>query len=183
MYKQCQTARSEERQREIARTLMEMLQSKSLSSITVTELCQRAAIPRKAFYRYFDSTEDIIQYVVDQLLQRHLETAFTKDRMLSGTEYCIEIFRFWHSHPDLLRVLTNRECLGLFATAATLGILENEIGFSHITCESHQRRLTALFTTAGFINLLVYWTHNDFQESPEEMGMLMQKLISRPLYQ
>lgn len=183
MYKQCQTARSEQRQREIARTLIEMLQTRSLPSVTVTELCQRAGIPRKAFYRYFDSMEDIIHYVADRLLQRCLRRGFEVDHMLNDTEYCIAMFRFWHEHPDLLRVLTKQECLGLFSTALTKGVLEKEIGFHCSTAEGHQRYLATLFVTAGFINLLVYWSYTGFQETPEEMGILMHRLMSRPLYQ
>lgn len=185
MYKQCQTDRSEKRQELIAKTLMKLLQTRSFYSITVTELCQRAEIPRKAFYRYFDSMEDIIRYIVDRVLLRFSEKELKKEpnSAPNDQEYCIELFRFWYDRPELLRVLTSQECFGLFSTAVTACVLEKELGFSHSNSVGHHRRLAAIFSSAGFTNLLVYWCHNGLRESPEEMGILMQKLNSEPLYQ
>ena len=56
MYKLCKTEQSVRRQREIENCLFDILKEKKYDEITITELCERMNIPRKAFYRYFDGT-------------------------------------------------------------------------------------------------------------------------------
>lgn len=50
------------------RCLVEMIRSQTFGEITVQALCERAEVPRKAFYRYFDGKEDVFLAVVDHLL-------------------------------------------------------------------------------------------------------------------
>ncbi|MCC8182656.1 MAG: TetR/AcrR family transcriptional regulator, partial [Clostridiales bacterium] len=68
MYKNCQREQSIQRQNHIVRTFMSLLDRQSYHEITVAELCRAAGVPRKAFYRYFDTREDIIRFMVDAVV-------------------------------------------------------------------------------------------------------------------
>lgn len=59
----------------IMKTMMECLESKLLSEITVTEIQRRSGISRSTFYRLFDSKEDVIRYACDQFFDRFWESA------------------------------------------------------------------------------------------------------------
>ena len=57
MYKLCKTEQSAKRQREIEMTLMRQMQTKRFDDVSVSEICDEMKMPRKAFYRYFDSRD------------------------------------------------------------------------------------------------------------------------------
>ena len=53
MYKLCKSEQSARRQRELELGLLEAMQTQLYEDISISELCDRLAIPRKSFYRYF----------------------------------------------------------------------------------------------------------------------------------
>ena len=60
MYKLCKIEKSANRQREVENMLMYMMEKQEFSKIKVSELCEKAKIPRKSFYVYFESKEDVL---------------------------------------------------------------------------------------------------------------------------
>ena len=55
MYKLCKTEESCKRQALIEEVTLDLMHKKPFDEIKVSEICQYADIPRKAFYRYFDT--------------------------------------------------------------------------------------------------------------------------------
>ena len=68
MYKLCKTEKSIERQKLFQTTLLSMMKKQKYHDITVTSLCKEMGIPRKTFYRYFDSLEDVLFMIIDDTL-------------------------------------------------------------------------------------------------------------------
>ncbi|MGM9537644.1 MAG: TetR/AcrR family transcriptional regulator [Candidatus Onthomonas sp.] len=184
MYKECHTEQSMQRQRYIALTFVELLRTRSFSQVQVSELCSRAEVPRKAFYRYFDSKEDIIRYLADGMVSVCAQVELEPNAPLGpeGREQCIRFFRLCLEWTNELRVLTSQECFGLFSNAFVTNVLERELGYTRSNIDWKQKRLATIFSTAGYLNLLVYWTRHDFQETPEEMGGLLYRMFTEPLY-
>lgn len=52
----------------IQNSLFDLLGEKELSKISISELCRRAQINRKTFYRHYNNIEDIIEEFENQLL-------------------------------------------------------------------------------------------------------------------
>ncbi|HMB20616.1 MAG TPA: TetR family transcriptional regulator [Spirochaetota bacterium] len=62
-------------------TLLELIEEKEYSEISITELTEKADIARQTFYRNYDSMDDILLYKMDEILdeyfkkvQKNLET-------------------------------------------------------------------------------------------------------------
>ena len=184
MYKECCTEQSMQRQRHIALTFVELLQTRSFSQVQVSELCRRADIPRKAFYRYFDAKEDIIRYlsdgIVDICAQIEVDPGVALDP--EGHKQCIQFFRLCLGRKEVLRVLTSQECFGLFSNAFIVSVVDRQLGYTRSNIDWKQRRLATIFSTAGYLNLLVYWSRYGFQETPEEMGGLLYRMLTEHLY-
>lgn len=68
MYKLCKIEESANRQRKIENVLIDMMQKQDFSKIKVNELCKRADIPRKTFYAYFDSKEDVLNALIEHTI-------------------------------------------------------------------------------------------------------------------
>ena len=69
MYKLCKTEQSARRQREIEQALLNALMRKNYESVTITELCDDLGMPRKTFYRYFDSKDDTLYALIDGVVK------------------------------------------------------------------------------------------------------------------
>ena len=68
MYKDCKTPQSAQRQRHIVSCLVCMMQTQTFQEITVQDLCRKADVPRKSFYRYFECKEDVFTAAIDFLI-------------------------------------------------------------------------------------------------------------------
>ena len=68
MYKSCKTEQSARRQREIEEKFIQMLAIRHFDEIKIADLCAELNIPRKAFYRYFESKESVLKASIDHIL-------------------------------------------------------------------------------------------------------------------
>ena len=68
MYKMCKTEQSARRQRELELGLLEAMKTQRYEDISISELCGTLGIPRKTFYRYFDSKDGALYGMIDHTL-------------------------------------------------------------------------------------------------------------------
>lgn len=57
----------------IADALFQLMRRKSFEQISVTEICEEAAIGRKTFYRNFELREDVIAFRLDRMVEEYEE--------------------------------------------------------------------------------------------------------------
>ena len=184
MYKKCQTAKSRERQRYIADALVDMMGEMSFREVQISELCRRADVPRKAFYRYFDTKEDVITFLAETALAESAEGGDFIERELGyGEGMGVHLFRYWKEHAALFRALTDRDSYGIFQEAYIDMIMSNELGHSRVSKKHKNNRAVAMFCASGFMGMLLMWERHGFQKSPEEMGKLFNRMLTEPLYE
>lgn len=58
-------------QHKIADALFSLFKRKPFEKITVTEICEEAAIGRKTFYRNFELREDVIEFQLDNMCEEY----------------------------------------------------------------------------------------------------------------
>ena len=71
--------RSQRTAAEIGRGLLECLEEKHLSAITVTDIHRATNISRATFYRLFDNIDDVLDYLCEQSSQEELVLAEQSD--------------------------------------------------------------------------------------------------------
>ena len=81
--------------RTLAESLKELLERESIEKITVDEICEKAEISRRSFYRYFIDKYDVVSWIVD----REKKLIFSGDQLLNGVA---SIVRDSGSYPDAL---------------------------------------------------------------------------------
>ena len=104
MFKLCKTEESARRQREIEASLFELMHTKHYDDISITELCLRLNMPRKAFYRYFDSKDDAIRAFLLHTLSEYRGFDMSEKEMKNRSlRRELEMyFSFWQDHRDIL---------------------------------------------------------------------------------
>jgi AcrR family transcriptional regulator len=178
MYKQCHTEKSAQRQLDIAGVMVELLQTDPLEEITVSQLCQRANIPRKTFYRYFDTKEDILAFLAERVYyyaklswEGHTTTELTT---------CVAMFRFWEEHSKLLYALFGGKWVSVAHTRIVQLALEEELHSEANTSTQELWAARHVFWISGFVGLMRYWIKDGMTQPSEEMGRLFYHLMTDP---
>ena len=106
MYKQCKTAASSARQKEMANSLLRLMQEHNYHDISVADICRELGISRNSFYRYFSDKDAMLQVLIDQVLLG-LELNAQKNHDLKPDNSQIRrVLQFWKSSEPLLDALS-----------------------------------------------------------------------------
>lgn len=167
MYKNCKSLYSSERQKEFERMLLKMMEKQSLKEITITALCKEMNAPRKAFYRYFDTMEDVLNAQVDD----ELLTSFLH---MEGRVELAKFFEYWKQNKQLLAVLEKNELTPKLLDRSFVLMLSRE------TSEGLPGKDMML---AGYISamitMLILWNRYGMRQSIEEMVQITEGIFEK----
>lgn len=186
MYKLCKTEQSARRQRELEDGLLSAMLTKRYDEISVIDLCQQMQIPRKSFYRYFDSKDGALHALLDHRIMDY-ETQGHSERVNSFEPFYPDLprfFHFWLEQKPLLDALAHSGLSGLLVTHAIS--LSHQKQFPDLGAGKyiHNRNYYSnalLFSTCGLMSLVIQWHHDGYQQSPAEMAEITYQLLSTPL--
>ena len=180
MYKLCTTEKSANQQRIFTHTLLRLMGEMSYSEISVTELCQRADLSRKTFYRLFGCKDDVLYALVDSYFHAYSAQP-TSEPSIYGHMH--RVFSFWKENRDLLDALSKNQQSGLLIERQLAHILREEpqalaeIG----AADSPYQQEIMVFFLSALSGLLITWHHDGFRRSVEEMANLCVALLTQPL--
>ncbi len=185
MYKLCKTEQSTKRQREIEESLLSLLENKHYESITVTELCERCEMPRKAFYRYFDNKDSALYALIEHTCQSYGGFAVGKERKKRALhEEMTDFFSFWKEKKRLLDALAKSDLLSkILEVSLSFPVHEFLTVSKFLPNESPWERVQIFkFTVGGLLLLMIDWHRRGFKESPSVMGAVAAKILGTQLF-
>lgn len=156
--------------------LMQLLQSKSLQSITITELVKKAGVSRTAFYRNYNSKEAILDEFSNDLLNQIYSTMLKGIISDNSRPVFLQFFETLKDQRDNITLLFNS------------GVISNWVNRIDQYLKQHHPQLTLknryfLLGWAGMMqNILLVWYENGTVEGPDEMADFCYQL-SRDLAQ
>ena len=186
MYKLCKTEQSAKRQREIENCLFEIMRVKDYDDITITEICDKMCMPRKAFYRYFDSKEDALMAMLDHSLSEY--DGFSVDRSNDTNRMLVseleEYFIFWKERCELLSALDKSSLLGVLTQRIINYPLNDRIVTAKFLPNDNDkaREIIFKFALSGLMNTMICWYQNGFKESTREMAETSCRMLREPLF-
>lgn len=181
MYKLCKTEQSSARQRELELGLLEVMKQQRYEDITVSDLCARLQIPRKAFYRYFSSKDGALFALLD-----HTMLAFSFMDPLPGPTNTLRdlerFFTFWYTQKTLLDALAKSNLSGILVERATaLALRERMMPRSFLPLQAETQTIALSFAVCGIMSMVIQWHHTGFLQTPQEMTQLSKMLLTKPL--
>ncbi|MBE6535257.1 MAG: TetR/AcrR family transcriptional regulator [Ruminococcaceae bacterium] len=185
MYKLCKTEQSAQRQREIEQALFFALQKKSYQDVTITELCLNLNMPRKTFYRYFDSKDDALYALIEHTM---LEYSGFKQKEKEGERTLQkeigQFFAFWQSKKDFLDTF-NRNCMLEKIIEVSVNFPINDIvSLSKFLPEDNEWAQTKIFRFAvcGLVTSMIDWYREGFKTNISDMVNVSCRIISQPMF-
>ncbi len=184
MYKICKTEQSARRQQEIEEGLLTLMLTKRYEEITVSDLCKKLSLPRKSFYRYFGSKEDVLFGLLDRRLMGY-ETQNSSDSAAASRGIVLDLnwfFEFWLTQKDLLDALEFSGLSGILVQRAIHNSRRAEIfdfapeNYSRVDVE-----MSTGFIVCGLMTIVLDWHHQGYRQQPREMADTAYRMLSRPL--
>lgn len=179
MYKYCATEESVRRQRQLEQCLQELMLTEHYSQITISQICDRAGISRKSFYRYFSSKEGCLYALLDHAifdgaafyLPDHLNSTSTRQNYE-------RFFTYWKEKASLLDALA-RHSMGQLLTERMLNYsIQEEQEFRYLFGTlAHESSERSIFYICGIIGLILIWHKNGFNKSAAQMADILSDMI------
>lgn len=186
MYKMCKTRQSAQRQRYISDVLFQMLRKNKLDDISICSLCQKAQIPRRTFYRYFDTLTDVIQYRFDvwkdDYSRFQIQHGFSSDA--SPVQKLEQFLLFWEDQSDFLEAVYYNNFLSGLATqiiAANLDVpnLNRLINNADGALDPEE---VLYFIIGGLMSVLIWDRNAKRRCSRAELAETLYHLMTNALY-
>ena len=186
MYKLCKTEQSTKRQREIERVLFDIMMKKAYSDITVTELCDSLSMPRKAFYRYFDSKDDALYALIEHTMAEYNGFSFDSDKGKVRTlkREVEKYFDFWKEHKLLLDALYKNHMLEKIIEVSVSFPVNDMVSIKKFLPDDSDwaRERVFKFAICGLVFQMLDWYRDDFKASTSDMARLACRTLSKPLF-
>lgn len=151
--------------------LIQLMDNKTLSKITITELTKKAGVPRATFYRYFNEKEDILtkysEYLTELLSLEYREKLPDEDPVFI-------LFSFLKQHRKYLKILVKNHKQDIILNAINQNIEEMML--------DDKNKLIASYHAGGIYNIIVEWIKSDFKESPFSLSKEIIHLINSHYY-
>lgn len=166
--------------RQLRDALVGLALERPLGAITVRDLTDRASIGYATFFRHYQSVEELLRGVLQDLLRElvaELGPLARDDPAAAGRR----VFEHAREHADLYRVLLR--------TSRTLDILPTVVrfGVAHVL-ETYAGKpgakvpleVAAHHYVRSFMDLIEWWLDHDMPYAPSRMAEIYLELIVRP---
>ena len=167
----------------LKKSLIALMGEKSINSITVKELCEKADINRGTFYLHykdvFHMLEEIEKELYEEFQDMILSHEISPDKI--ETKPILEdIFTFIEKNSDFcMVVLCERGDMCFVKKIVSIIYEKGYSDWSNIFKKNDKDLFDKYysFILYGAIGLIDYWLKNGLKESPEYMAMLTENII------
>lgn len=162
----------------ITSALFELLDGAPFASISVTDICRRAGVVRKTFYRNFVSKLSVVERLVDQVFYEFMQkydfkTSGARKIYLYWYEYilCTREFSLIFFDPELYVLITRK--IREFVEIELNETLHESASFDPMLIDYYLN-----FAAAGIASIMREWMRNDCKTPAKTMASLTARLLS-----
>lgn len=149
----------------ITASVLKLLEEKPLQEISISEICEDAAIGRTSFYRNYESKEDVIKQFIRQLIGEWAQ-AYRPEQGGSNARLFGSFFQHLKDHADFFLLLKRRGLMYLF--------LEVYVALNGAVPEDENMwAYTKAFIAYGTYGWIEEWLARGMQESAQTMAELL----------
>jgi AcrR family transcriptional regulator len=149
--------------------LMKLLEKKSFNSITITQITETAGVSRMAFYRSYQTKEDVITDYISEMFNEFTDSL--KRLEVDDKYHAVRLyFSFFKGKSEFISILIKSELTYIFYERLCDTIVDFFKTQDDITRDDPTfTNYLAQFTAAGLFRTLLDWIKGGSVESVEEM--------------
>lgn len=170
----------------IINSLLELLEKKDYSSITINMIVNRANLGRRTFYRYFKTKDNTIEYISELLMEQFAQTLISNHASSMET-VTISYFQFWEQYIDVLLLLKKAHVLYfieenfeslIISVAKKVVHIPDDISIENSVELYEKYNYEFSIKLAGFWKATILWSKETPRKTPEEMAKIITDLFS-----
>ncbi len=163
----------------IKKTLTALVRTKSISSVTVNQLCRQAAISRTTFYRHYKDIYDVVEECEDDMI-RSLQEIILCSKNQSPEEILSIVFNNMKDNPEsyLPMAMINNDRINSKILHMCKKQLEESIKKKYNVSDSKETDIILSYIIGGVNSAIAEWIKGGFALSPEEMTHIAAKMLS-----
>ena len=169
----------------LAQTLKELMKTKPIAKITVTELVESCGVNRQTFYYHFQDIYDLLAWVYENEALAHIEDFRSIDTWQKGIRLIFDFIQTNHQLCLNTYRSMGREHLELFLNSNIHKLLEdviNEVDGAERLSEADKSFILDFYTYA-FTGILLGWLQRGMKETPEEVVAPIIRLMEGEFHQ
>lgn len=165
--------------------LTELLKTKPVNEISVTELTEKADVNRGTFYGHYKDIFDMVEQLENEMFQEFsaLLQAYPADALKHGLRPILrDVFAFLQRYGDMAAALLERDrdtrfleqLKGMVAERVSL-----EWGRLYRFDNPREQAFCLSFLVGGVVGIIQSWLEGERKETPEELAALSEAMILR----
>ena len=169
----------------LTKSFFYFMQTQKMDEISITQICEKAGLARRTFYRNCENRQDLILYACDRLIEELQETVdFSSE---DARQLYMNFFSYWGRHKLFLRCLKENDLYGLlverFVRISSEGmrfpLQENALG--ELVDPEQARFYCNSFLLGGLTRMLYAWAEDEFHA--DEKALTESILFLAPVQQ
>lgn len=181
----CSTEKSVRMQHNVGKALHDMLKEMSYDKVTVSDLCVRANLPRRSFYRYFESKRDVLDYVMADLMRDCIlfsMECLPEDDNLEKVFF--RFFVFWkEKKAQWIRILRDNHLETVLVRMFQEWLFEERrIRYMQRGIGEEQLRIALTFALGGIMMILFQWGEDGFSTDEKVLARYASSMLTQSLY-
>lgn len=167
-------------QKAIADAFLSLIQEHAYGHISVTDICRRADVVRKTFYNHFQSKDDVVHYLINDIFHE-MESRMDLKNM-SVQQILLIAFRFVMENREALLLFYNRGLIRFAYKSISAYITEDHIltKLDKEMVDTRAYKYIAAQISAVLISVIETWIENGFEEPIEFLVELTEALMYKP---
>lgn len=155
----------------LANSLKELLKTKTLDKITITEIVNDCGLNRQSFYYHYKNIYDLVSWTfamdVESSLKGKVNYSDWQEGFLVILNYCknhkLIIHNLYHSQGKNII----EDGLKNYVINLLLKVIEEEIHNLNINVSKEDKIFIANYNMFAFVGLIMLWIENDMEEDPK----------------
>ena len=166
---------AQQSQRWIIEALLELMGNTEYDKISVSEICRKADLDRRTFYRNFDSKNDVLEQHITILSEEYLKIYAVIDNPNSYNAAKI-FFEFWSQHLDFIRnikscgmsdfIFHRFEKFTMEHTELLIGEGVQKLPVDYVFA----------YRIGGYWNVMLTWATSEVVLPPDEMASIISQI-------
>lgn len=143
--------------------LMELMQEKQFSHITIKELCEKADLNRTTFYLHYTNLDVLLNEIEEETAQETLEYIHNIQSSNDETSQITIFLYYIKENSSLFRTLLCNNPNGAFRDTFLSNLMDNTRETMPTFKNPHQTYLVQNFILAGSLNVITKWIEDYFE--------------------
>ncbi len=154
----------------IQTALLSIMETKLLRNISISEIAEKAGVSRNAFYRNFQSKEQVLENYVNDITEDFYKRIDSSNNV-SRRNFLVNLFKHLYGQRNIIEIIRKNNISYM---------LEDVFNYyaKKVTYKLSDNKYTNYYIGGGLYALVMQWAKNSYTESPEEMSDILIQIQS-----